>query len=128
MRSSLYAYILAHIFATSLSTTTSNDTPRFPKKRRDTPYWPTTDVPSKAADVLGIAYIQSPSGPNEEVDFSRRVDDVKDRLRKAITSLVEEMEYDGLGDETFDARVGLLFIKSLEEVVRSCEMDAYRSF
>jgi hypothetical protein len=30
--------------------------------------------------------------------------------------------------EGFDAGVGLLFIKSLEEVVRGCEMDAYRSF
>jgi hypothetical protein len=37
------------------------------------------------------------------------------------------MEVDGYR-EGFDAGVGLLFIKSLEEVVRGCEMDAYRSF
>jgi hypothetical protein len=127
MRSSLYAYILAHIFVTSLSTSTGNETPRFPKKRRDTPYWPSTDVPSKAADVLGMACFHS---PNEDGDFSRRVEDVKERLRKAIARLIEEMDSDSYRGmvEGSEAAFGLLFIKSLEEVVRSCEMDAYWSF
>jgi hypothetical protein len=124
MRSSLYAYILAHIFVTSLSTPPGHETPRFPKKRRDTPYWPATDVPSKAADLLGIAYHQP---VNEDIDFNNRVEGVKDRIRKAIAGLAEEMEVHGCR-EGFDAGVGLVFIKSLEEVVRGCEVDAYRSF
>ena len=81
-------------------------------------------MPSKAADVLGIAFHQP---VNEDIDFISRVEGAKDRIRKAIASLVEEMEVDGVR-EGFDAGVGLLFIKSLEEVVRGCEMDAYRSF
>lgn len=124
MRSSLYAYTLAHIFITSLSPSPEHDTPRFPKKRRDTPYWPTTDVPSKAADVLGIAYHQP---VNEDLDFSARVDAVKDRIRRAIAGLVEEMEVDG-SRGGFDGGLGLMLIKSLEEVVRGCEVDACRSF
>ncbi|KAH8759182.1 hypothetical protein BGZ57DRAFT_932373 [Hyaloscypha finlandica] len=124
MRSTLYAYILAHIFVTSLSTPPGHETPRFPKKRRDTPYWPATDVPSKAADLLGIAYHQP---VNEDIDFNNRVEGVKDRIRKAIAGLAEEMEVHGCR-EGFDAGEGLVFIKSLEEVVRGCEVDAYRSF
>ncbi|KAE9372808.1 hypothetical protein N431DRAFT_467043 [Stipitochalara longipes BDJ] len=122
MRSSLYAYILAHIFASSLSSRT--EARRFPKKRRDTPYWPTTDVPSKAADFLGIAFKHT---SDKDSNFNQRVEEVKDRIRKAIASLFEEMEVDGCR-EGADAGLGLLFIKSLEEVVRGCEMDAHRSF
>jgi hypothetical protein len=124
MRSSLYAYILAHIFVTSLSTSPGHETPRFPKKRRDTPYWPTTDVPSKAADLLGIAYHLP---VNEDIDFCIRVEGLKEKIRKAIANLVQDMEVDG-ARQGFDAGMGLLFIKSLEEVVRGCETDAYQSF
>ncbi|PMD32364.1 hypothetical protein L207DRAFT_640162 [Hyaloscypha variabilis F] len=119
MRTSLYAYVLAHIFVSSLSTT---ERTRFPKKRRDTPYWPTTDVPSKAAHVLGMAFNHT---PNEDAEFNRRVEAVKERIQKAIASLIEETESDGYRE---GAGLGLMFIKSLEEVVRGCEMDAYRSF
>jgi hypothetical protein len=119
MRTSLYACVLAHIFVSSLSTT---ERTRFPKKRRDTPYWPTTDVPSKAAHVLGMAFNHT---PNEDAEFNRRVEAVKERIQKAIASLIEETESDGYRE---GAGLGLMFIKSLEEVVRGCEMDAYRSF
>lgn len=122
MRTSLYAYILAHIFVSSLSTTA--ETPRFPKKRRDTPYWPSTDVPTKAAHVLGIAFSHT---SNKDTDFSKRIEALEDKIRTAISSLVEEMEVDG-SQEGVKAGLGLYFIKSLEEVVRGCEMDAYRSF
>lgn len=81
-------------------------------------------MPSKAADLLGIAYHQP---VNEDIDFNNRVEGVKDRIRKAIAGLAEEMEVHGCR-EGFDAGVGLVFIKSLEEVVRGCEVDAYRSF
>lgn len=132
MRSTLYANILAHIFVSSLST--PYQAPKSPKKRRDTPYWPTTDVPSKAADVLGIPGlgIMYPSAPNEDGVWSERVSRLAEVLRKSITCLVssidpescqEDSEFTGLG-----AELGSLFIKSLEEVVRSCEMSSYHSF
>jgi hypothetical protein len=127
MRSSLYAYILAHIFVSSLCTKQVSERHRFSKKRRDTPYWPTTDVPSKAADVLGMGYSPVPN-ENDGANFSKRVERVKERIRKAIGGLVEEMEYEGCREVGMDAGLRLLFIKSLEEVVRGCEVDTYRCF
>jgi hypothetical protein len=127
MRSSLYAYVLAHIFVSSLSTTQVSERHRFPKKRRDTPYWPTTDVPPKAADVLGMGYSPVPN-ENDGAKFSKRVEGVRERIRKAIGGLVVEMEYEGCREVGMDAGLRLLFIKSLEEVVRGCEGDAYQWF
>jgi hypothetical protein len=105
--------------------------PRFSKKRRDTPYWPTTDAPSKAADVLGIGYKHMTSGNGNVIeggDFGTRVEGVKERVRMAIKECVEEMEGKGGKEEAMEGALGLLFIRGLEEVVRACETDTYRYF
>lgn len=65
---------------------------------------------------------------NDGANFSKRVERVKERIRKAIGGLVEEMEYEGCREVGMDAGLRLLFIKSLEEVVRGCEVDTYRCF
>jgi hypothetical protein len=143
MRSSLYAYILAHIFATSLMT--PDAARKSPKMRRDTPYRPTTEIPAKAAHLLGmngmhgihglrIAY--HPHVPREvdpEVDWSRRLSELAEVLRKSIASLISGMDPEtfqedflGVDDVTESLGFGLgsLFIKSLEEVVKSSEMSS----
>jgi hypothetical protein len=132
MCSSLYANILAHIFVTSLST--PHKLPRSLKKRRDTPYWPTTGVPSKAADVLGIPGlgIAYPQAPKEDGVRSEQVSRLVEVLRKSITCLISSIDSESYPEDSeltgLKAELGSLFIKSLEEVVRSCEMSSYHSF
>lgn len=109
---------------------TKHKIPRVSKKRRDTPYWPTTDEPRKAADVLGIGNKHMTSGNenvNEGGDFVKRVEGVKERVRMAIKECVEEMEGNGGKEEGMEGALGL-FIRGLEEVVRACETDTYRYF
>lgn len=132
MRSSLYANILAHIFVTSLATL--KQAPRTLKKRRDTPYWPATDIPSKATDVLGIPSLDTAYNQSTNADgvWSGRVSRLTGVLQKSIASLISSMDPDNSQDASefggLGAELGLLFIKSLEEVVRSCEMSPYGSF
>jgi len=132
MRSTLYANVLAHIFVTSLLI--PYPPPRPVRKRRDTPYWPTTDAPSKAADILGIPGVGSayPQTPKEDGYWNERVSRLAEVLRKSITRLISTMDPESFQGESefIGLRAGFepLFIKSLEEVVRSCEMSAYGYF
>ena len=137
MRSSLYAYILAHIFVSELE---SSPAPpdvsaqigkeRLQKKRRDTPYWPSAGIPAKAADVLGIPglgiahlFEKGEEDGDSNGKWKERVDRLSARLRRSIRRLVE-----GMGGEVQEGELGMVVIKCLEEVVKGCEMDFWNGF
>jgi hypothetical protein len=135
MCSSLYAYILAHIFASSLSTANPVIPGRKSPKRQNTPVWPTIEVPSKAANILGMhgVRIEYRDVPSNEHDWHTRVTALAVSLRKSIACLIWSMDpetfqehFEGMEGVTKALSFGLgsLFIKSLEEVVRSGEMNS----
>ena len=135
MRSSLYAYILAHIFVSELGNSPSPSNLDMnaqrgsarQKQRRDTPYWPSAGIPAKAADVLGvpglgIAYLFE-KGEDGDEEWRSRVERLGQRLRRSIRRLVE-----GMGGEVQEGELGMVVIKCFEEVVRGCEMDSWNGF
>ncbi|KUJ13657.1 uncharacterized protein LY89DRAFT_671955 [Mollisia scopiformis] len=132
MCSALYAHIIAHIFITSLSPPTQKArTNRFSGRRRDTPHWTSSPLSAKAANVLGIEFQDSdPTGDSAErqLQFKIRIQALQQILRKCIYCLTGVMDSNlGIVDitELDDSGPGFsngkLFIRALEEVVKSCE-------
>lgn len=151
MRASLYAYILAYIFVTSsltsslqpFSSVSFSSSPISPRqKRRDTPYWSTSPRPTssisnssqrmsqKAADILGLP---SNSDPDASVftsgfDSTIKAQSLQEELRKCIFCLISVMDENfgienmmGGEEREIESSSGMVFLRSLIEVVRSAE-------
>jgi hypothetical protein len=87
------------------------------------------DVSLKAASVLGVEV----SDGGFDVISTGSMADLAGKLQRCIRSLIKAMEGDGreeiLVSADQDASVGepMMLIRTLEEVVRGCERECFRS-
>ncbi|KAL2065943.1 hypothetical protein VTL71DRAFT_3613 [Oculimacula yallundae] len=123
-RLSLYAHIIAYIFITSLPTT-SQPQESSHRRRRDTPYWTTYPLPSKAAAVLDHPRNSNSYTYSSESGLQTRVLALQSNLRKCIFRLMNNMDSSIClpRGEDLESGPAEVMLRAVEEVVRVSEMS-----
>ncbi|KAL5330509.1 hypothetical protein ACEPPN_000026 [Leptodophora sp. 'Broadleaf-Isolate-01'] len=125
-RLALYANMIAYIYITSLPTT-STQFDSSPRRRRDTPYWTTSPLPSKAVTVLSHPQTSNSYTYSNGSGLQTRILDLKSSLRKCIFLLMNNMDSSicQVNDGDIGSGRGELMLRAVEEVVRASEKLAF---